>query len=115
MSSNLIIWIILAPLFGAILNTGFYFYHIKEREIPQRLFSLIGTISPMIAFVFTLILFLDMKETGNTYTQDLYTWLSVGNMNISMKLLADNLSIFMSMFITFVGSLIHVYAVGYMD
>ena len=53
MSSNLIIWIILAPLFGAILNTGFYFYHIKEREIPQRLFSLIGTISPMIAFVFT--------------------------------------------------------------
>ena len=114
MTSHLIIWIILAPLFGAIINGGFYFYHIKQREVPQRLFSLVGTISPIMAFVFTLILFLDMNETGNTYSQELYTWLSVGNMHISFKLLADNLSIFMSMFVTFVGSLIHIYAIGYM-
>ena len=31
-----------------------------------------------------------------------------------MAFLGDNLSIFMSMFVTFVGWLIHIYAVGYM-
>ena len=31
-----------------------------------------------------------------------------------MSLLGDNLSIFMSMFVTFVGWLIHIYAIGYM-
>ena len=31
-----------------------------------------------------------------------------------MALLGDNLSIFMSMFVTFVGWLIHIYAIGYM-
>ena len=114
MESGLIIWIILAPLLGALLNGGLYFYHITQRAIPQRLFSLIGTLSPILGFVFTFILFLDMKETGNVYSQDLFTWLEVGNLYISMKLLADNLSIFMAMFVTFVGSLIHIYAIGYM-
>lgn len=48
------------------------------------------------------------------FKQQLFTWLNVDKLNIEMAFLGDNLSIFMSMFVTFVGWLIHIYAVGYM-
>lgn len=114
MSTNLLIWIILSPLLGAILNGGLYFYHIKKAKIPQLIFSLIGTITPFISFLITLFLFLEINKTHINFNQHLFTWLQIDKLNIEFSLLGDNLSIFMSMFVTFVGWLIHIYAIGYM-
>lgn len=114
MNTSILVWIILAPLLGAILNGGLYFYHIKKSKVSETLFSLIGTITPLIAFLLTLTLFLGMQENQIIYKQMLFTWLNIDSLNIDMALLGDNLSIFMSMFVTFVGWLIHIYAIGYM-
>ena len=114
MNTSLLIWIILAPLLGSILNGGLYFYHIKKRPIPELMFSLIGTITPLISFIITFILFLQMYSEQIIFKQHIFTWLNVDKLNIEMALLGDNLSIFMSMFVTFVGWLIHIYAIGYM-
>ena len=114
MSSSLLVWIILAPLLGAILNGGLYFYHIKRNKVSELTFSLIGCIAPLISFLITLYLFLQMYESGLIFKQHIFTWLSIDKLNIDMALLGDNLSIFMSMFVTFVGWLIHIYAIGYM-
>ena len=114
MNTDLLVWIILSPLIGAILNGGFYFYHIKKKPISDLTFSLIGTITPFISFVITLCLFLRMKDENIIFQQELFTWLNIDKLNINMGLLGDNLSIFMTMFVTFVGWLIHIYAVGYM-
>jgi len=114
MSTNLLIWIILSPLIGAILNGGLYFYHIKNKPVSDLTFSLIGTITPFISFLITLSLFLRMKDENIIFNQQLFTWLNIDKLNIEMALLGDNLSIFMTMFVTFVGWLIHIYAVGYM-
>jgi NADH-quinone oxidoreductase subunit L len=114
MNTSLLVWIILAPLIGAILNAGFYFYHIKKEKVSELTFALIGTLTPLISFLITLNLFLRMKEESITFKQDLFTWLDIDKLHIGMSLLGDNLSIFMSMFITFVGWLIHIYAIGYM-
>ncbi len=115
MHTNLLVFIILAPLVGAILNAGLYFYSIKKRKLSQNIFAWIGTVTPFIAFLFTLTIFLEMYSSGTTVSQNLFTWLKVDELTIEMKLLGDNLSIFMSMFVTFVGWLIHIYAVGYMN
>ena len=114
MSTNLLIWIILSPLIGAILNGALYFYNIKKRNIGEIPFALIGTITPLISFLITLSLFLRMIEEKIIFKQHLFTWLNVANLNVDMAFLGDNLAIFMSMFVTFVGWLIHIYAVGYM-
>ncbi|XOB63825.1 NADH-quinone oxidoreductase subunit L [Campylobacterota bacterium DY0563] len=114
MDTSLLVWIILAPLIGAILNTGFYFYHIKRKPIPELVFSLIGTGTPLIAFLITLSLFLNMVDSDTTYRQELFTWVNIDTLNISMAFLGDKLAIFMSMFVTFIGWLIHIYAIGYM-
>ena len=114
MSTNLLVWIILAPLLGAILNGGLYFYNIKKQKISENYFAIIGTLTPLISFLITLSLFLRMLEEKIIFKQHIFTWLNVENLNIDMAFLGDNLSIFMSMFVTFVGWLIHIYAVGYM-
>ncbi|RXK12844.1 NADH-quinone oxidoreductase subunit L [Halarcobacter mediterraneus] len=114
MDTSMLVWIILVPLFGAILNGGLYFYHIKRKPVSELAFSIIGTFTPLIAFLITLSLFLNMYEEGITYKQDLFTWVNIGDLNITMAFLGDNLAIFMAMFVTFVGWLIHIYAIGYM-
>ena len=114
MNTSALVWIILAPLFGAILNGSLYFYHIKKSKISENYFALIGTITPLISFLITLSLFLRMLEEKIIFKQHIFTWLNVDKLNIEMAFLGDNLSIFMSMFVTFVGWLIHIYAIGYM-
>ena len=114
MKTSMLIWIILAPLLGALINGFLYFYHIKKHKVSEIYFSLIGTLTPLISFLITLCLFLKMKEENIIFKQYIFTWLNVDKLNIEMTLLGDNLSIFMSMFVTFVGWLIHIYAIGYM-
>jgi NADH-quinone oxidoreductase subunit L len=114
MNTSLLVWIILAPLLGSILSGLLYFYNIKKSKVSDIYFSLIGTITPFISFLITLSLFLRMNDEKIIFKQQLFTWLSVDKLNIEMAFLGDNLSIFMSMFVTFVGWLIHIYAVGYM-
>lgn len=114
MNTSALIWIILAPLLGAITNGLLYFYHIKKGKICETYFAIIGTFTPLISFLITLNLFLTMLEEKVVFKQHLFTWLNIDKLNIEMAFLGDNLSIFMSMFVTFVGWLIHIYAIGYM-
>ena len=114
MNTSLLVWIVLAPLLGSILSGFLYFYHIKKNKVSDIYFSLIGTITPLISFLITLYLFLRMNDENIIFKQQLFTWLNVDKLNIEMAFLGDNLSIFMSMFVTFVGWLIHIYAIGYM-
>lgn len=44
----------------------------------------------------------------------LFTWLGVGDLRVELAFLADPLSITMALFVTGIGALIHLYAVGYM-
>ena len=44
----------------------------------------------------------------------LFTWLPVGELHVDMAFLADPLSIVMCLFVTGIGALIHLYAIGYM-
>lgn len=46
---------------------------------------------------------------------DLWNWISAGSLQLNAGLLVDQLSITFVMLVTFVGSLIHVYSLGYME
>ena len=53
----------------------------------------------------------DDRQVG----QHLYTWFQVGGLDVGMDLLYDPLSALFLLLITGVGSLIHVYSIGYME
>ena len=59
-------------------------------------------------------LMLGADEGQRAVTVHLYDWISTGSWNLSFGMLIDQLSILFVLLITGVGSLIHIYSIGYM-
>ncbi|GAB3588218.1 NADH-quinone oxidoreductase subunit L [Calidifontibacter terrae] len=56
-----------------------------------------------------------MSAGGRAQHLHLFSWIPAGALNVDFGLLLDPLSLTFVMLITFVGSLIHVYSLGYME
>jgi NADH-quinone oxidoreductase subunit L len=77
---------------------------------------LLGTLVPIVLFVYGLLLFFDLKGTDDrSRNLHLWTWIPVGSLNVDIGMLIDPLSVTFVLLITGVGSLIHIYAIGYME
>jgi NADH-quinone oxidoreductase subunit L len=77
----------------------------------------LGTAAPAVSFAIAVVLLLALlaqPETARTIEQHLYDWVSVGGFTAEVGLQLDPLSISFVLLITGVGSLIHVYSIGYM-
>ncbi|MEV5382459.1 NADH-quinone oxidoreductase subunit L [Streptomyces sp. NPDC052721] len=108
---NLIAPLIAAPLLGAaVLLVG-------GRRL-DRVGHWIGTLLSAASFVFGLILFADLLGKGveqRTLTQHLFSWVPVAGFQADVTFRLDQLSMTFVLLITGVGSLIHLYSVGYME
>src|SRR6478736_518788 len=105
-------WLLIAlPLLGAaILLLG--------GKRTNRWGHLLGTGTSIGAFVVGFAIFLQMlgRDTADrAVTDHLYTFVQTGRFDVQASLLIDQLSICFVLLITFVGSLIHVYSIGYME
>lgn len=79
---------------------------------------LLGALVPVVLFVYAALLFFSIKgETGEGRERNLhlFSWVPVGGFNVDVGFLLDPLSLTFVLLITGVGSLIHIYAVGYMS
>ncbi|HZX03474.1 NADH-quinone oxidoreductase subunit L [Kribbella sp.] len=79
---------------------------------------LLGTLAPVISFAFGVVLFFQMQGKAGSErstTVRLFEWFSVGHIKVDFTLLIDPLSILFVLLITGVGSLIHIYSIGYME
>ncbi|WP_181802158.1 NADH-quinone oxidoreductase subunit L [Streptomyces shenzhenensis] len=108
---NLIALLIAAPLLGAaVLLVG-----------GRRLDAVghwIGTLLSTTSFVFGVILFADLlgrNADDRTLMQHLFTWVPVAGFQADVTFRLDQLSMTFVLLITGVGSLIHLYSVGYME
>jgi NADH-quinone oxidoreductase subunit L len=78
---------------------------------------LLGTVAPILSFVLGLVLFVQLlgrAESERSVALDLYQWIPTGGWDVRVGLQIDQLSILFTLLITGVGSLIHVYSIGYM-
>ncbi|MDX6200664.1 MAG: NADH-quinone oxidoreductase subunit, partial [Frankiales bacterium] len=79
---------------------------------------LLGAAMPVGSFVFALVLFFSMLgRNGHDRSVDnhLFTWIPVNGFHVDASLLLDPLSLTFVLLITGVGSLIHIYSIGYMS
>ena len=114
MSSLFLAWIVLIPLLSSLLLGMMYLYSLRVKKIPEFVFTTLALFAPMASFILGVLFFIGLKNGVSEYVYEPYTWLKVNGYVISMGFLGDRLSIFMTLFVTFIGSLIHIYAVGYM-
>jgi NADH-quinone oxidoreductase subunit L len=78
---------------------------------------LVGVATPVLAFIYGVVCFVQMLGYPAAHrSRDLtmFQWINVGRFQIPMGLQLDQLSICFVLLITGVGSLIHIFAVGYM-
>ena len=111
-----LLWLIIAlPLAGAaVLLVGGAMFP----RVVDRWGHLLGTALPIGSFVLSLVMFLQLLGRGDEdrqVGQHLFTWFQVGDLDVGMDLLYDPLSALFLLLITGVGSLIHVYSIGYME
>ena len=106
----MLLWLIpIFPLLGFLVNGIF------GRRIPKALINTIavGSVALSFAWVVKTLLALDPIETK--YVEHYYTWIQSGTLNIGVDFAVDRLTAIMLMVVTGVGTLIHIYAVGYME
>ena len=79
---------------------------------------LLATALPVGSFVWAVLILFDLlgrAQDARSVSVPVYEWFSVGTFSAGVDLLVDPLSISFVLLITFVGSLIHVYSIGYMS
>src|SRR5690242_4006963 len=107
-----LLWLVIAlPLAGAaiLLIGGRYtdkWGHLLATALP------IGSVAIGLAMFVTA---LGREADDRQVAQHLCTWFEVGHLNVGMDLLYDPLSALFLLLITGVGSLIHIYSIGYMS
>ncbi len=105
-------WLVpLLPLTGAIVLL------LAGKRIGEPKAGWLATAMMGLAFVWSvvmLIAMLSLPAEERTHVSNVFTWLSAGNLKVHLGFLADPLSITWILLVTGVGSLIHLYAVGYM-
>jgi NADH-quinone oxidoreductase subunit L len=61
------------------------------------------------------ILLAHILSTGEIVHVEMMTWMATGNLYIPFGFIVDQVSVTMMMVVTLVSSVVHVYAIGYMD
>ena len=109
--TSLLAFVIGLPLLGAAIN-GL----VGRRFSPQVVHSvgLAGVGLPAILAWALFAQLLGLEPEGRLLTQTLFPWIHVGTFKVDFALWLDPLSMVMVLIITNVGSLIHLYSVGYM-
>jgi len=104
-------------LLPAVALFGFAVLLVLGRRIGEPLAGWFATAICGTAFLLAAIAFgqmLSRPAEERSVLSVLYTWLPVGGLHVDMAFRADQLSIAMALFITGIGALIHLYAIGYM-
>ncbi|NNK56153.1 MAG: NADH-quinone oxidoreductase subunit L [Desulfofustis sp.] len=107
----------LLPLAGALVVGLMYLATCQGKQISQKIYGILGCVGPVLSFLMAVKVFfalLSLPAEERFLTHQFFTWFAVGDLNVSMGFLADPLSSLMLLFVTFVGSLIHIYSIGYM-
>ena len=102
----------LIPLFPLI---GFLINGVGFRRIPKGLAGGIATIAVLASFLLSIYLFSTFTGNDGPLVATLFDWISVGDLHINFSFQIDQLSLLMLLVVTGVGSLIHLYSIGYMS
>jgi NADH-quinone oxidoreductase subunit L len=104
-------------LIPALPLAGFLVLLVAGRRLGEPAAGWLATAASGGSFVATLIVYAGLLgEHGEErrFVQTLFEWMPSGGLEVDMGFLVDPLSITMALFVTGVGTLIHLYSIGYM-
>ncbi len=104
------LWLIPAlPLAGFLVNGIF------GRKLPKAAVNAFAIGSVLLSFLWTVKILLALDPLNAPYVERYFTWIQSGYVNVGFDLGVDRLTAVMLLIVTGIGSLIHIYAIGYMS
>src|ERR1700724_2581700 len=107
-----------APIMLALPLAGFVILVVAGKRIGDPWAGIVGTVAVGGSFVVALVTYAGLLShpagAGREVTENLFSWISTGPLQVTASLLIDPLSVTMTLFITGVSTLIHLYSIGYM-
>jgi NADH-quinone oxidoreductase subunit L len=102
-------WIVVLPLAGFLLNG------LAGNALGKRFVSVVGCGLPILSFLLAASCVAALLAgDGSPRIETAFTWALIGDTSFEVALYLDRLSAVMVLVVTGVGSLIHVYSIGYM-
>lgn len=108
MDNNLALLLLIIPFTGFLINIFF------GKKLGHNAPGWIGTAAIAAAFGVTLTFFLQVLNTGKPVMINVAPWLTLTNFTVDFSFQLDQLSLLWLMFVTGIGTLIHMYSVSYM-
>ena len=103
------LWLIpIFPLAGFLINGIF------GRRFSKSLVNTVAISSVLLSFLWVLKAIFEMGDLNTPHLEHYFTWIQSGALNIGCDFLVDRLTIVMLLVVTGIGSLIHIYSIGYM-
>ncbi|MTI87060.1 MAG: NADH-quinone oxidoreductase subunit L [Balneolaceae bacterium] len=105
--------IIALPLAGFLIN-GIIGLFVESFRTKKQLIGIIANTAVFIPFVIAVYFFMNMNAGSEAVVFKLFTWIEAGSFSVDIAYRIDQLSIMMTLVVTGVGFLIHLYSMGYM-
>ncbi|MCP9292173.1 NADH-quinone oxidoreductase subunit L [Gracilimonas sediminicola] len=105
--------IIALPLAGFLIN-GIIGLFAENYRNKKQLIGLIANLAVFVPFAIAVYFFLNINADSEAVVYKLFTWMEVGSFSVDIAYRLDQLSILMTLVVTGVGFLIHLYSMGYM-
>src|SRR5580700_4684247 len=103
------LWLI--PVFSLI---GFLLNGIFGRRLSKAAVNAIAIGAVLLSFAWVLKTLAGLGDLNAAHTEQYFTWIQSGSLNIGFDFTVDRLTAVMLMVVTGVGTLIHIYSIGYM-
>jgi NADH-quinone oxidoreductase subunit L len=101
-------WVVFLPLIGLLINLIF------GRRLGETAVGVIASLATGLAFIVAVLLALALTGHTAPVTYHLADWINVDQLNVPWNFWIDSLSTTMMLVVSGVGTLIHIYAIGYM-
>lgn len=107
-SKSVLLAIVLAPLFGAIIAGLF------RRQVGRAGAHWVTILGVAVSCVLSIQVLWQLLQGAAPFNENVYTWFQVGGIEAHVGFMVDKLTAMMMVVVTFVSLLVHIYTIGYM-
>ncbi len=111
---HLVPWIVFFPVIGLLVNAFFGGWLLKRGAMGEKLVGGLASTASGLAFVVAVLQAISLASHPEGQVVFLADWIHVGDLHLRWAFQVDTLSVTMMLVVAGVGTLIHIYAIGYM-
>ncbi len=105
---NLVPLVVFLPLLGLAVNL------LLGQKLGEKFTGIVASLATGLSFIVAVVLTVTLANSPQAVTIPLFDWIKIGDFEANWAFRVDTLSLVMMLVVSGVGTLIHIYSIGYM-